>query len=110
MTHGLDHFSTAQRPNHDTHPKARPDCTNLSWREPLDPATNAQESPLQRIAHLHESETQKECKEGRYARPLYGLHESTRWKRTNYFMALGLCQPQNQNRRCCSLGWRDRKS
>ena len=34
---------------------------------------------MQRIAHLHESETQKECKQSRYARPLYGLHESTRW-------------------------------
>src|SRR4029077_15591957 len=46
-------------------PETCADSANLSWREALDPAANAQQRGLQCVAHLHESETQEECKQSR---------------------------------------------
>jgi hypothetical protein len=42
--------------NQDADPEACPDHTNLRRQEALDPAGNAQQGALQRIAHLHEPE------------------------------------------------------
>ena len=79
VAHALDQLSTAQRSNHDTDPEACSDRTNLSRREALNSTANAQECALQRIAHLHESETQEECKQSRQGSPLRGLHSWLRF-------------------------------
>jgi hypothetical protein len=59
MADALNELSGAQRSDYDSHPKACSHRTNLRRREALDPAPNTQKRALQRVAHLHESETPK---------------------------------------------------
>jgi hypothetical protein len=71
-----DEFSSAERSDHDAGPKARADRANLDRRKSFHGCTKAQECTLQRIAHLHESKTQKEGKQGRNGRPRFHCHRS----------------------------------
>src|SRR5262249_26691943 len=55
--------SAAQRPGNDTGPKTCAHDADLSWRKPFNISTDAQQSSLQRVSHLHKPEAKEQGKQ-----------------------------------------------